>query len=85
MGCVSIYKETRPIIVFGYAEKGRKETRPIVVFASRKGARRAAHPLRGYATYAGVAELVDAPDSKSGDGDIVRVQVPSPVFLFYGE
>ena len=32
-----------------------------------------------YALRAGVAELVDAPDSKSGGGDIVRVQVPSPV------
>ena len=26
--------------------------------------------------YAEVVELADAPDSKSGDGDIVRVQVP---------
>ena len=32
-----------------------------------------------YALRAGVAELVDAPDSKSGGGDIVWVQVPSPV------
>ncbi len=31
--------------------------------------------------YAGVAELADAPDSKSGGGDIVWVQVPSPVFF----
>ena len=32
--------------------------------------------------YAEVVELADAPDSKSGDGDIVRVQVPpsAPVF-----
>lgn len=29
--------------------------------------------------FAGVAELVDAPDSKSGDGDIVGVRVPPPV------
>ena len=29
---------------------------------------------------AGVAELVDAPDSKSGDGDIVWVRVPLSVF-----
>lgn len=34
------------------------------------------YPLR-----AGVAELVDAPDSKSGGGDIVWVQVPSPVLI----
>jgi hypothetical protein len=27
-----------------------------------------------------VAELVDAPDSKSGDGDIVGVRVPPSVF-----
>ena len=29
--------------------------------------------------YAGVAELADAPDSKSGDGDIVWVRAPPPV------
>ncbi len=34
-----------------------------------------------YALRAGVAELVDAPDSKSGGGDIVWVQVPSPVSI----
>ena len=28
--------------------------------------------------YAGVMELVDVADSKSADGDIVRVRVPSP-------
>lgn len=33
------------------------------------------------AHYAEVAELVDAPDSKSGDGDIVWVRVPPPVPL----
>ena len=31
---------------------------------------------------AGVAELVDAPDSKSGDGDIVWVRVPPSVDIF---
>ena len=35
--------------------------------------------------YAEVAELVDAPDSKSGDGDIMRVRAPPsvPSFLFW--
>lgn len=31
--------------------------------------------------YAGVAELVDAPDSKSGDGDIVSVRLRPSVPL----
>ena len=31
---------------------------------------------------AGVAELVDAPDSKSGDSDIVWVRVPPSVPIF---
>lgn len=29
--------------------------------------------------------MADAPDSKSGDGDIVRVQVPQPALLGRGE
>lgn len=38
---------------------------------------------------AGVAELVDAPDSKSGNGNIVRVRVSPPApsklsFHFFG-
>ena len=33
-------------------------------------------------TVAGVVELADAPDSKSGGGDPVRVQVSPPAPLF---
>ena len=32
---------------------------------------------------AGMAELVDAPDSKSGAGDSVRVRVPLPAPNFF--
>jgi hypothetical protein len=32
---------------------------------------------------AGVAELVDAPDSKSGGGNTMRVQVPPPAPSFF--
>ena len=35
---------------------------------------------RRKAAHAGVAELADAPDSKSGGGNIVWVQVPSPAY-----
>ncbi len=48
-------------------------------FGFAEGRLREATWLRRIASYAGVAELVDAPDSKSGGGDIVWVQVPSPV------
>ncbi len=34
-------------------------------------------------TRAGVAELVDAPDSKSGDSNIMRVQVPPPAPVYF--
>jgi hypothetical protein len=38
--------------------------------------------MQGLASYAGVAELVDAPDSKSGGSNIMRVQVPPPAPVF---
>ena len=36
-----------------------------------------------FALCAGVAELADAPDSKSGDSDIVWVRAPPPVPINY--
>ena len=78
-------------MVVPYVKVGGEGIRRVVPYVKRRwrrGHRAKIGEKKGFVFYkslviippiAGVAELVDAPDSKSGGGDIVRVRFSPPV------